>query len=214
MAAYPTIDTPYGFKPVGLMGGRVYAGSTRQIPIASGHATNIFFGEVVILSSNGCVTSAALTATTVNIVGVFQGCSYVNALGQRVYSQYYPATVTNAVDTANATWAYVADDPLIVMKVAMVSGTTAISGLTRTAAVGGNAAIVVNTGSTITGDSKWAILNTVDTTTTTPLRIIDVVPETMGQGYSSSAFNSAGSFCEFLVMWNQSCHIYNIAGGV
>ena len=214
MAAYPTIDTPYGFKPVGLLGGRVYSGSTRQIPIASGHATNIFFGEVVIMSSNGCITTAVLTATTVNIVGVFQGCSYVNTLGQRVYSQYYPATVSNAVDTPNMTWAYVADDPGLVMKVAMVSGTTVISGLTRAAATGGNAAIVINTGSTITGDSKWAILNTIDTTTTTPIRILEAIPDTLGQGYSNSAYNSAASFCEFLVTWNPLSHQYNSGSGI
>jgi len=203
--AYPTVDAPYGFKPVNLLGGRVYSGSTRQIPIASGHATNIFFGEVVIMSSNGCVTSAALTATTVNIIGVFQGCSYVNTLGQRVYSQFYPATITNAVDSVNTTYAYVVDDPQVVMKVVMVSGTTTVSGHTRADSVGGNAAIVINTGSTITGDGKYAILSTIDTTTTTPIRIIDVVPETT---------NASGSFVEYLVTWNQGAHQYNSPAGV
>ncbi len=203
--AYPTVDAPYGFKPVNLLGGRVYSGQTRQIPIASGHATNIFYGEVVIMSSNGCVTSAALTATTVNIIGVFQGCSYVNSAGQRVFSQYYPATISNTVDGPNTTWAYIADDPQIVMKVAMVSGTTVLSGHTRADSVGGNAAIVINTGSTITGDAKWAILSTVDTTTTTPIRIIDVVPETV---------NASGSFVEYLVTWNQGAHQYNSPAGI
>ena len=27
--AYPTIDKPYGFKPINLIGGQVFAGSTR-----------------------------------------------------------------------------------------------------------------------------------------------------------------------------------------
>lgn len=40
--AYPTVDAPYGLKPVNLIGGQVFAGSTRQIKIASNYGTNIF----------------------------------------------------------------------------------------------------------------------------------------------------------------------------
>jgi hypothetical protein len=210
--AYPALDAPYGFKPVGVLGGRVYAGATRQVPIASGHATNIYYGDAVILSSNGCITTAALTATAVNILGVFQGCSYVNSLGQRVFSQYYPATISKTVDTSDATWAYVADDPFLVMKVAMVSGTTTITGLSRTNSVGGNVSMVYNAGSTITGNSKHAVLSTVDATTTTPVRIIDVVSESAGVVSGVTA----GSFVEFLVIWNPNCHQYTsyVAAGV
>jgi hypothetical protein len=32
--AYPIIDAPYGVKPVNLIGGQVFAGSTRNLPIA------------------------------------------------------------------------------------------------------------------------------------------------------------------------------------
>ena len=53
--AYPTIDKPYGLKPVSLIGGQVFSGSTRQIPIESGWGTAIFFGDVVLMSASGCV---------------------------------------------------------------------------------------------------------------------------------------------------------------
>ena len=33
--AYPTVDAPYGLKPVNLIGGLPFAGATRQLPIAS-----------------------------------------------------------------------------------------------------------------------------------------------------------------------------------
>ena len=62
--AYPTVSASYGFRPVNLLGGQVFAGSTRQMAIASGHATNIFFGDVVIMSANGCINNATATATT------------------------------------------------------------------------------------------------------------------------------------------------------
>jgi hypothetical protein len=43
--AYPTVDKPYGLKPVNLIGGQVFAGATRQMEIAttaSGYATRHF----------------------------------------------------------------------------------------------------------------------------------------------------------------------------
>ena len=45
--AYPTVDKPYGLKPVNLIGGQVFAGATRQMEIASGYATSIFYGDLV-----------------------------------------------------------------------------------------------------------------------------------------------------------------------
>ena len=203
--AYPTIDAPYGFRPVNLLGGQVFSGSTRQMAIASAHATNIFFGDIVIMSANGCINNATLTDSAVQVAGIFMGCSYINSSSQRVFGQYYPATITQAVDTTNGTIAYVADDPDLVMKVAIVSGTTTISGINRAGCVGGTAAWVANAGSTITGDSKQAILSTTGTATTLPLKVIDVVPDTV---------NSSGSFTEVLVTWTGLVHMYRGAAGI
>jgi hypothetical protein len=203
--AYPTIDAPYGFRPVNLLGGQVFSGSTRQMAIASAHATNIFFGDIVIMSSNGCINNATLTDTAVQVAGIFMGCSYINSSSQRVFGQYYPATITQTVDSANGTIAYIADDPDLVMKVAIVSGTTTMSGKDRAGLVGGTAAWVANAGSTITGDSKQAVLSTVGTATTLPLKVIDVVPDTT---------NSSGSFTEVLVTWTGLVHMYRGAAGI
>ena len=203
--AYPTIDKPYGFRPVNLLGGQVFAGSTRQIPIASGHATNIFFGDLVVMSANGTVNNATSTNSGNDFLGVFMGCSYVNTAGQRVFSQYYPATVSNTVDGPNQTLAYVTDDPDVVMKVAIVSGTTVVAQAARASLTGGNVPWVANTGSTITGDSQQAVLNASVTTSTIPLKVIDVVPDTAP---------AAGSFVEVLVSWNQNVHLYRSWTGV
>jgi hypothetical protein len=203
--AYPTIDKPYGFQPVSLVGGRVYAGSTRQIPIASGHGTSIFFGDVVVMSANGCVNVATLTATTANVIGIFQGCSYVNAQGQRVFSQYFPGGTTGTQDTPNGIVAYVADDPDLVMKTAIVSGTTAVAQASRASLVGGTVALVANLGLTSTGNSQQAVLNAGSTTAGAPFKIIDVVPDTAP---------ASGSFVEVLVTWTQGVHQYRNTGGV
>ena len=203
--AYPTIDAPYGFRPVNLLGGQVYAGSTRQMAIATANGTAIYFGDIVIMSSNGCIVGAALTDSAVQVAGIFMGCSYINSLSQRVYGQYLPALTAGAVDTASGITAYVADDPDLVMKVAIVSGTTTMSGINRAGVVGATAAWVANLGSTTTGDSKQAILSTTGTATTLPLKVIDVVADTV---------NSAGSFTEVLVTWTAGVHMYRGAAGI
>ena len=203
--AYPTVSAPYGLIPVNLLGGQVFAGSTRQIPIQTAHGTSIFFGDVVLMSSNGCITTAVLTASTVNVVGIFMGCSYINSSGQRIFGQYYPALTTGTPDTTTAITAYVADDPDLVMKTAIVSGTTVVAQATRGTMVGGNAALVPNAGSTTTGNSAMAVLNSTAATAAIPFKVVDVVPDTAP---------ATGSFVEVLVSWNQGIHQYRLATGV
>ena len=202
--AYPTVSATYGFRPVNLLGGQVYSGSTRQMAIASGHATNIFFGDCVIMSANGCINNATLTNTGTAIVGIFMGCSFINSSGQRVFQQFYPATITQVVDSVNGTIAYVADDPDLVMKVAIQTAADAApsaSQANRAALVGGNVPIIyqTNTGSTTTGDGTQGVVNLSVASATLPVKIIDVVPDTAP---------AVGSFVEVLVSWNQFAHLY------
>lgn len=194
---YPSVDAPYGMIPVNLIGGQVFAGSTRQIPIPSGYGTSIYFGDVVKLASTGTVEAEAGT-TSATPVGVFLGCSYTDATFGKVFRQFYPRTTT-AADIM----AYVCDDPHALFKVAVVSSGTTIGGVAR-AAVGENAVLVQNAGTTATGNSRVAISATTATTNTWPVRIIDVVSETA---------NSAGSFTEVIVKWNAGMHQYERALG-
>ena len=203
--AYPTVSAPYGLIPVNLLGGQVFSGSTRQIPIQTAHGTSIYFGDVVLMSSNGCITTAVLTVTTVNVVGIFMGCSYINSSGQRIYGQYYPSLTAGTPDTPSAITAYVADDPDLVMKTAIVSGTTTVAQATRANLVGGNTALVANAGSTTTGNSAHCVLNSTATTAAIPFKVVDVVPDTAP---------ATGSFVEVLVAWNQGIHQYRLATGV
>lgn len=198
--AYPTVDAPYGLKPINLIGGQVFAGATRQIPIASGYATNLLNGDVVKLVSDGTLEKDAGT-TTATPVGVFLGCKYTDPnLGYELYSQYYPAN-TVASDIV----AYVADDPDQLFKVAVVSGTTVVAGVGRTV-VGNNVSLVQNAGSTATGNSKVAVLSSsAATTNTLPIRVIDVVPDTK---------TGADTYVELIVKWNWGMHQYQNATGV
>ena len=211
--AYPTISAPYGLKPINLIGGQVFAGATRQLVIASAYGTSIFYGDVVKVVAGGTIEKDTGT-TTATPVGVFLGCSYVNAQGQVIFSQYYPASTT--APTGTTINAFVADDPDQLYKVVNVAGTTAdntSSGLLpaylgRTM-IGSNAQLVQNTGSTVTGDSKVAIYTAAGATTTAtlPIRIVDVVPDTASGPRSASAT----TYYEFVVKFN--LHEYNYTTG-
>jgi hypothetical protein len=198
--SYPSVDSPYGLIPINLIGGQVFAGATRQIPIATNSSTAIFYGDVVTLASTGTLAKDAGTSAATP-VGVFLGCSYTDPVFGKTFRQYYPGT-TNIADVM----AYVQDDPDALFKVAVVSSGTTIGTVTRSA-VGNNAVLVQNPGNTITGNSKVALSATTNTTSTWPVRVIDVVPETSPAG-------NPGSYTEVIVKWNQGMHQYLNPTGV
>ena len=197
--AYPTVSAPYGLKPINRIDGMPYAGAFRQIPVAASFGTAIFFGDTVQIDSTGYL----ILSTTTNsgaIVGVCVGGQYVNSSGQTVQGQYIPASISTATNYA---YAYVIDDPMALFKVAVVSSGTTMSSAGRTV-VGTNLALVLNAGSTTTGDSAYAVtLTGAGTTATIPIRVIDVVPETA---------TAADTYTELLVKINT--HQYNNTTGV
>lgn len=174
--AYPVIDAPYGLKPVNLIGGQPFAGSTRELPIQYAYSTNIFYGDWVVVT-RGFVNRASVAAGTgVNQVnGIFMGCSYTSpTTKQKIFSQYWPASTT-----AGDAVAYIADDPDTVFKAVVCSATTVIASGAK-AMIGQNLSMINNTGSVNTGNSANAVLAPVDTPVTTilPLRCVGVVPDT------------------------------------
>lgn len=198
--AYPTVSAPYGLKPVNLVGGLPFAGATRSFKIASGYAANIGNGDLVTIVTGGTIEKDTGT-TTATPVGVFLGCSYTNpATKQKLFSQYWP-TGTVASDAVG----FVAEDPNTLYKVAVVSGTTVVAGVSM-AVIGSNMSLVQNAVNTNTGDSTVAVLSTSTAATgTLPIRVIDVVPDTA---------TGADSFVELIVKINMTSHQYLNATGV
>jgi hypothetical protein len=201
--AYPTVSAPYGLKPVNLIGGQVFAGSTRLMEIASGYATSIFYGDLVKRISDGTIQKDAGT-TTATPVGVFLGVQFTNqSTGQVQQQQYYPAS--QAIASGSKIFAVVADDPDTLFQVVSCSGTTTVAGM-GISAIGNNIALIQNAGSTVSGNSQVAIdEGTQDTTNTLPIRIIDVVRDTA---------TGADTFVEFIVKINATMHQYNNSTGV
>lgn len=200
--AYPTVSAPYGLKPVNLIGGQVFAGSTRNMEIANGYATSIFYGDLVKRVSGGTIEKDVGTATATPS-GIFLGVTFTNgSTGQVQFQQSYPAS--QSIASGTKIFAIVADDPDTLFQVAVVSSGTTISGVGITA-IGNNAELVQNAGNATTGNSGVAILAATATTNTLPVRIIDVVRDTA---------TAADNFPEVIVKINATMHQYNNALGV
>ena len=188
--AYPTIDAPYGLVPVGLIGGRNYAGGVREMKIANNYGTAIGNGDLVTrvadgtIARDGSTTAFAATGT----LGVFVGCSYTDPnTGQLTFNNQYPGSIA-----ADDIVAKVVDDPDVTFKVAVVSGTTTVAGVGRTLV-------------TKNGRSQLAVLSTsAATTKTLPLKVLDVVEETK---------DSDGNFVELIVTYNPAHEASNVTTG-
>lgn len=113
-----TSATPFGLRPVG----KLDQGSLepmRQLPIASGYATDIAAGDIVQLVDNTSVVTIEKQAgtgdntTAIDIAGIFMGCTYTDPnLGYKVHSPLWPAS-TVATDAM----AYVVDDPDVLFEI-------------------------------------------------------------------------------------------------
>ena len=215
--AYPTVSAPYGLQPINLIGGQVFAGATRQLPITptignGGGSINynvaIYYGDVVQLSqANSTIIKSTLDtdATPVpGVVGVFLGCTYTNPVTkQKTFSQYWPGFASGVTDAM----AYVADDPDQLYKVASVGNTINTTGLVISAVsqvvVGNNATLILNTGNANTGNSKIGVFaNAVSTSL--PMRVVDGVPDTA----------TSNGYTELIVKFNFGYHSYDNAVGV
>jgi len=176
--AYPTVSKPYGLQPINLIGGQVFAGATRYRRIASTYATAIFYGDLVKLTTDGTVVLANETATgpSTGFAGVFLGCTYTDPTSKQLrFQQYYPGGITAPAGTfINA---IIADDPDTLFKVAVVSSGVIVTGV-QYSAIGENADLVQQAGSTVTGNSLVAVNATTGTAKTKPIRIVDVVQDT------------------------------------
>ena len=179
--AYPTVDKPYGLKPINLIGGQVFAGATRQRRIDSG-ASSIGFGDPLKFASDGTVVVCTETTAPpdAGFAGVFLGCTFVSTVtGQPTFSQAWISGT--AVKSGTYVTAYVADDPNTLFKAVGVSASLVVSttGGFVYGDIGSNVALVANTLNTTTNDSQQGLLtSSAAVTRSLPVRIVDVVEET------------------------------------
>ena len=95
-----TTSAPRGLKPIGILGGMPFAGSTREYLIKSGYSTAIFNGDVVGFADVANSTDDGhlvreTAASEVNPIGVFLGVSYTDPnTSQPTFKQHYPGSIT------------------------------------------------------------------------------------------------------------------------
>ena len=192
--AYPVVSAPYGLKPINLIGGQVFAGSTRTYSIQYGFASNIFYGDLVNIVRGSIVKNTDTTDSTGNgLVGVFLGCEYANpTTKQTQFAQYWPAGTTA---TGRA---IVCDDPDTVFKVVMCSATTVIASAS-TALLGQNFGLIQNAGNVNTGNSAVAALyGSSSTSADFALRAVGLVEETAIQTSVTGSSSSTTITCSAL----------------
>ena len=202
--------SPYGLRAVNELGGLPYAGSTRQFLIdPAGYNTNIFNGSIVALNTSGYINIVTTngdnsTPFPAGTIGVFVGCSFVNAQGQTIYSQYYPANTASV--NGSAITAYVIDDDRAVFQVQS-------AGTVTQAALGANvylnAVQSTSTGSTTTGNSNTAVVAGASAATTSgyAFRVV---------GFANvPGFSTVGdAYTDILVKFNPGAHSYSNATGI
>ena len=195
--------SPYGLRAVNRNDGMPYAGATSQFLInPAGLASNLFNGQVVIINAAGYVALATangedlttnnLGGSSLGALGVFVGCSYINAQGQQIYGQYYPSGTTGVVT------AYVITDPQVTFQ-------AQLDGVADQSDLGANtffaAVQSTSTGSTQTGNSTSALESTT-VTTAAAFKII---------GFASPI---GDAFPDVLVKFNPGAHAFTNAVGI
>jgi hypothetical protein len=207
--------TPFGLKPVNLIGGQSFNGGTiREYKLNANVAAAYYTGAVMYMTS-GLVTpisatpvapeyAATSTPGTAGILGVCVGVRYVSpATGQNLYAQYLPSGAISAGYTE--VYIRVNDDP---DQLYSIQANTAVGSKTYGAlgAIGQNAALATFTGNATTGLSQTALdtgsnWGSCASTTTLAMRIVDIVTPT-------------DTYPEVLVKFNFGVHSYYNPVGV
>lgn len=191
--------SPYGFVPVKKADGTPFTQAQESFPIKN-EAKNIGYGAIVSLAggqvklATGDGSNAVAQnfgGSSVGAVGIFVGCEYINAQGQLIFSQYYPAS------TANAT-AYVVTDPGVTFQ---VQSNTAVAANKLGYNVNITGAQVTGDTNTTTGKSEIAVGT--PATTLLPFKIV---------GFSDRPGSAAGDAkTDLLVKFNLAYHNYGTA---
>ena len=203
-------SSPYGLKPINLIGGQAFNGGViRDIKLSTNNSAAFYTGDVIQLSSAGnpqALSATITTGTTVGVIGVCLGVSYVDPnLKYQVFAQYLPADAITGGYTN--VFIRVCDDP---DQLYQVQGSAAFGSLTNGAngAVGKNAALGNFGGNATTGLSTINLVvgangGSLANTATLAMRIVDVVGET-----------ATNSYPDLIVKFNEGAHSYQSATGV
>jgi hypothetical protein len=218
-----SIASPYGLRPVNLIGGQHFSGGAARTYEAIADTTAFYVGDLVALTTAGLPARVTTTPVAINIpttssnatagiMGVCVGVSYVDPiLKYQVFAQYIPANATTA-GYRNVT-VFVNDDPDQIYQIqgseALGTFNSGTGGSGWRGAIGKNAAMSWSgTPNTTLGIADGRLIvgtngGSITTTSTLALRIIDVV-----RGTETDAFP------EFRVKFNVGVQSYTNPLGI
>ena len=179
------IDAAFGLRPIGKVGSGVQNMGTTMYTIEDNYGTAIFKGDHVLQSGGYVIKGTASGAT---ILGVFNGCFYIDPTSKKpTYSNYYPGSinVTSAGSISGSTNidAYIYDDPYMLFE-AQCDDTLAKTD------IGKNTDTVLTTGSTVNGLSKNEIDDSTEATTAgLQVKIIGITKDPENDDASSANAN-------------------------
>ena len=213
-----TVSSPYGLKPINLIGGQAFNGGViREILMTTNNTAPIGFGDLVqigaAVAGQPTVVTATPTTASVGIVGVCVGVRYQlpgQQLGYPLYAQYLPV---NAV-TAGYTNIYVRvmDDPDALFQVQSL-GSITVASIGKTVALanftGGTGSTTVNTTS---GNSVIAMSATVANTSALACKIVDLVNANSSFGGNVPS-NPGDAYTDCIVKLNFGVHSYYQSAG-
>jgi hypothetical protein len=213
-----TVSSPYGLKPVSMIGGQSFTGGTiREYLMTTNNSAAIYNGDLVQLGAAAAgqptVVTATPTTSSVGIVGVCVGVRYQLAgqqLGYPLFAQYLPA---NAV-TAGYTNIFirVVEDPDQLYQVQSL-GSIGYGSIGKTIALANfSAGTGSSTGNTTSGNSVVALSATVANTSALACKIVDLVnsSSTFGGNFPS---NPGDAYTDCIVKLNFGVHSYYQSAG-
>lgn len=193
-------STPYGLRPINAIGGRPFAGSTRQLPITSGFNTAITNGDLVAVAANGTIVKVTVVGTNANpfptgTVGIFLGCSYTDTVRGFTQNNQWPAG-----QVAADAQAYICDDPNALFQ---IQADAAVA----QALMHSNFAVNQTAGDTANGNSRISLdVATAAATATIAFKLVDFV--------NSPDSTVGDAFTDVIVKFNPSSHAYTAGLGL
>lgn len=164
-----TTASPYGLRPIGMVGHRPTSQGFREYAMTTNSATAIYTGDVIQLTAGQpAAMSATPTTSSAGVIGVCVGVTYVDpTLKQTMFAQSLPANaITNGYTSVKIR---VVDDPDATFMLQADGSVTAAS-------IGRNAPLANFGGSAINGTSTVRLTSgSIATTNTLAVRIVDLV---------------------------------------
>mgnify|MGYP003325804524 CR=1 FL=1 len=222
-----SVSSPYGLKPISLIGGQAFTGGTiREYQLTYNNTAPIFTGDLVALGTTSntpgqpTVVTTTPTTSSTGVVGVCVGVRYQLAgqqLGYPLFAQYLPA---NAITSGYTNvFVRVIEDPDQLYQV-QAAGSVTYTSIGKTAALGNfTGGTSSTTGNTTSGDSVINVTGslasgvlTVSNASTAAVKIVDLVnsSSTFGGNFPS---NPGDAYTDLIVKINFGVHSYYQSAG-